>query len=322
VIATRYGVRDGRYTGRVDGGFVWGLGKLRAVRGWTAAHGEKLKECHAYSDSIYDLPLLMAVGHPHALNPDPRLHAAAFARRWPVEHWDRPPGVPSIVGLEPYHLLRLIIRRQAFPYARFDIEGVSSIPASGGVILASNHRSYFDAFTLALVAAELNRPTRFLAKRELFDTAPFGWLLRAIGGIPVDRGSGSGEPLRAAEAALRAGEVVVILPEGTIPRGEVALGPVLHGRTGVARLAAATGAPVVPVGLWGTERVWPRASKMPKVVGVHDVFVRVGQPIELPLDDARANTDRIMAAISELLPEEARAPRTPSPEELSEIFSR
>ncbi len=307
VIATRYQVREGRYTGRVEGGFVWGPGKLRAVRRWAAAVGEDLTACHAYSDSVYDLPLLSAVGHPHALNPDPRLHALAFARRWPVEHWDRPPGVPSIVGLEPYHLLRLLVRPQAFPYARFDIRGVSEIPRRGGVILAANHRSYFDACALAVVAAQLNRPVRFLAKRELFDIAPFGWLLKAIGGIPVDRGSGSDAPLQAAEAALRAGEVVVILPEGTIPRGGAALAPVLRGRTGAARLAAATGAPVVPIGLWGTERVWPRDAKAPRLVGFHDVFVRVGPPVALRSEDARANTEVLMAAIGELLTEEPRS---------------
>src|ERR1039458_6040772 len=223
VVATRYQVRDGHYTGRVEGGFVWGPGKLLAVRRWAAAAGEDLSDCHAYTDSIYDAPLLLSVGHPHALNPDPRLTVLALARRWPIEYWDRPPGVPSIAGLEPYHLLRAVIRKPLFPYARFDIVGVDTIPRAGGVILVANHRSYFDAAALALVAAEINRPVRFLAKRELFEVGAAGWMLKAIGGIPVDRGRGSKEPPRAAEASLRAGEVVVVLPEGTIPEGEAAL---------------------------------------------------------------------------------------------------
>ena len=86
-------------------------------------------------------------------------------------------------------------------------------------------------------------------------------IARAIGGIPVDRGSGSDQPLRDAEAALKAGEVVIVLPQGTIPRGYDFFDPVLHGKTGTARLAAATGATVVPVGLWGTEKVWPRSAR-------------------------------------------------------------
>lgn len=301
VIATRYQVRDGRYTGRVDGGFVWGMGKLLAARRWASANGERLAECHAYSDSFYDAPLLFSVGHPHPLNPDPRLHTLALARRWRVEHWDRPPGVPSILGLEPYHLLRLVVRPQLFPYARVRIEGVDAIPAVGGVLLVANHRSYFDMAALALLAVEINRPVRFLAKKEMFELPPIGWLLKAIGGIPVDRGSGSRTPLDAAEASLRAGEVVVVLPEGTIPRGDAARGPVLRGRTGAARLAAATGSPVVPVGLIGTERVWPRESKVPNVLGIHDVTVRVAAPVTLGLDDPVRATERIMAAIADLL---------------------
>jgi len=315
VVATRYQVRDGRYTGRVDGGFVWGPGKLMAVRRWARAAGVSLAESHAYSDSIYDAPLLLSVGHPHPLNPDPRLHALALARRWPIEHWDRPPGVPSILGLEPYHLLRLVVRRELFPYARFEISGVDSIPAVGGVLIVSNHRSYFDMAALAMVAVQLNRPVRFLAKQEMFALPPVGRLLQAIGGIPVDRGSGSGEPMRAAEASLRAGEVVVVMPEGTIPRGEAALDPILHGKTGAARLAAATGVPVVPVGLWGTEGVWPRASRLPNFFGVHDVSIRIGSPVRLGFDDPASNTTAIMEAISTLLPHGGRADGADRPTE-------
>ena len=84
---------------------------------------------------------------------------------------------------------------------------------------------------------------------------PWWAVARAIGGIAVDRGSGSDQPLRDAEAALRAGEVVIVLPQGTIPRGDAFFDPDLQGQTGTARLAASTGAMVVPVGLWGTEEV-------------------------------------------------------------------
>ena len=74
VIATRYGVEDGRYTGRLDGAFVWGIGKLAAAREWAVEHGADLTVSHAYSDSFFDLPLLHAVGHPHPINAvDPEL---------------------------------------------------------------------------------------------------------------------------------------------------------------------------------------------------------------------------------------------------------
>ncbi|HWE69294.1 MAG TPA: HAD-IB family hydrolase, partial [Acidimicrobiales bacterium] len=80
-IATHYEETEGRYTGRLQGGFVWGTGKRQAVRQWADAHGTDLSASHAYSDSVYDLPLLTAVGHPHPLNADPRLALVAVARR-------------------------------------------------------------------------------------------------------------------------------------------------------------------------------------------------------------------------------------------------
>ena len=320
LIATAYETLDGRYTGRLYEGFVWGTGKLRAVKEWADDHGVDLADCHACSDSIFDVPLLSSVGFPHAVNPDPSLTVVATARRWPVEHWDRPPGVPSVLGLEPYHMLRPFVRSLSFPYARFDIAGVEHVPVRGPVLLASNHRSYFDVAPLALVARAIGRPVRFLGKKEIFDAPIVGAIARAVGGIPVDRGSGSTSPLRAAEAALKAGEVVIVLPQGTIPRGYDFFDPVLHGRTGAARLAASTGAPVVPVGLWGTENVWPRSSRVPDFTLVRNppkVRVRVGNPLSLSLTDAKADTQTIMEAISALLPAAARVRHEPTPEELA-----
>jgi putative phosphoserine phosphatase/1-acylglycerol-3-phosphate O-acyltransferase len=325
VIATRYEHDNGHYTGRLEGPFVWGMGKLAAVRRWAGAHAEPLSGSHACSDSGFDLPLLSSVGHPHAVNPDPLLTAVAVARRWPIEHWDRLPGVPSVLGLEPYHLVRPWLRPELFPYARFDIEGVDNVPRRGPVILASNHRSYFDVAALALVAARLNRPVRFMAKQELFDAPVVSQLFRVLGGIAVDRGDdeGSAMALRTAERALRAGELVIVLPQGTIPRGTAFFDPVLHGKTGAARLAAATGAPVVPVGLWGTDKVWPRHSRVPDVTALlrpPTVRVRVGTPITLGPDDPKAATAVLMAAISALLPPEGRTRRPPSPEELARTY--
>jgi putative phosphoserine phosphatase / 1-acylglycerol-3-phosphate O-acyltransferase len=318
VIATRYEVVEGLYTGRLEGGFVWGVGKYLAVSRWAREHRVDLSASHAYSDSVFDVALLSSVGYPHALNPDLRLAALAAARRWPVEHWDRPKGVPSIVGLEPYHLLRPFVNGAAFPYARFDIAGLEEIPSRGPVILVANHRSYFDVAALAMVAARMGRPVRFLGKKEMFDVPVIGWAWRALGGIPVDRGSGSKSSMIEAEAALRAGEVVIILPQGTIPRGEAFFDPVLSGKTGAARLAASTGAPVVPIGLSGTEAVWPRSSKVPNVIGSRRVRVRVGPPVRLAGEDAVADTTTIMAAISALLPDAPE--RAPSDEELARTF--
>jgi putative phosphoserine phosphatase/1-acylglycerol-3-phosphate O-acyltransferase len=326
VIATRYAAEGGRYLGRLDGRFVWGAGKLASVREWAEAHKVDLRDCYAYSDSRYDVPLLMSVGHRYAVNPDAGLVAIATLRHWPVLHLDVPPGVPTFAGVEAFQLFRHVLRPELFPYARFDIEGVERIPDEGPFILVSNHRSYFDVAPLAVVVSRKGRPTRFLGKAEIFDAPVVGTIARAFGGIRVDRGGDAGASLLEGERVLRAGEGLVLLPQGTIPRGAAFFDPVLRGKTGAARLAAATGAPVVPVGLWNTEAVWPRSSRLPKVtnlVSPPTVRARVGEPVAglaRGAGDAVADTERIMAAVAALLPDEARSRRAPSEEDLARTY--
>ncbi len=325
VVATRWEVEGGRYTGSLDGPFVWSGGKLRAVRTWAADHGVDLHDSWAYSDSVYDAPLLSAVRHPFAVNPDPRLLMLAAVRRWPVLHLDVPPGVAKLplVGLELQRLLLQLARPIAFPYARFDIAGTEHLPAEGPAIVVANHRSYFDAAAMAVTLAKRGRPIRFLGKKEVFDAPVVGALGTAMGGIRVERGTGSDQPLAAAIAALAAGEVVVLMPQGTIPRGEAFFEPTLQGRWGAARLAAATDAPVIPVGLWGTEQVWPRSARLPNVTALTDppeVRVRVGPPVDLKYRSPNADTKRIMSAITALLPSEARRRQIPTEEELARTF--
>ncbi|HVF33084.1 MAG TPA: HAD-IB family hydrolase [Acidimicrobiales bacterium] len=321
VLATRYAEdEEGRYTGALEGEFVWSTGKLAAVRRWATGQGVDLKASYAYSDSIYDVPLLSAVGHPHAVNPDPRLLAFAAIRRWPTQWLDVPPGVPKLAGIEPFDLVRLGARPELVPYARFDIHGVDNVPAEGPAIIAANHRSYFDTVAIGLTVLQSGRPLRFLGKKEVFDAPVVGQLARAMGGIRVDRGTESaGDSLLGATRALQAGELVAIMPQGTIPRGREFFDPVLKGKTGAARLAAATRAPVIPIGLWGTEAVWPRSAKVPNVLNLANpptVQVRVGHPVELAYDDIRADTERLMEAIMALLPPEAREDREPTEDEL------
>lgn len=326
VIATRYGRTvdaDGveRYDGSVDGGFVWSIGKLQALQRWAREVGVDLRESWAYSDSVYDAPMLSAVGHANAVNPDYRLHALAVLRRWPVLHLDSPAGVPKVMGAEPMDVMRLLLQPAAFPYARFDIAGTENIPRRGAAIIAANHRSYFDVAAWGLTVFQAGRNPRGLAKKEMFDAPVVGSLVRAGGAICVDRkGSGRGA-YEEAEQALRNGEVLIMAPQGTIPRGESFFDPRLQGKTGAARLAAATGVPIIPLGVWGTENVWPRSSRLPNVTNVlrpPKVRVRVGPAVSgLTGTDFTADTDRIMDAITDLLPPEARLRRIPSADELA-----
>ncbi|MDA8045646.1 MAG: HAD-IB family hydrolase [Actinomycetota bacterium] len=326
VVATRYattvdpaGVQ--RYNGWLDGGFVWAWGKLHAVRRWAGAQGVALDRSAAFSDSIYDLPLLGAVGHPTAVNPDIRLQAVATLRRWPVLHLNSPAGVPKALGVEPMDVLRLAMQQVARPLARLDMDGTGHVPRRGPAIIVANHRSYFDPVVWLLAVFEAGRNPRSLAKKELLDAPLIGALVKASGAIRVDREGGGRDAYAAAETALLGGEVVIMAPQGTIPRGPAFFDPELKGKTGAARLAAATGAPVIPLGVWGTERVWPRSSRLPdltQVVRRPAVRVRVGPPVPgLSGRDFEADTARIMSAIVDLLPAEAKVRRTPSGEELA-----
>lgn len=328
VVATRYGVDpadDDTYSGDLVGPFVWSTGKLAAVRAWADEHGIDLAASYAYSDSVYDTPLLSAVGHPVVVNPDPRMVLVAAARRWPTVDLGADPDAPvtSKLGMDLQKLALTFSRPSMVPYADIRISGADRIPREGPVILVGNHRSYFDPMVMSMVVAKTGRTARSLGKKEVFDAPVIGPLAEAMGGIRVDRGTGSDEPLQAAADALGAGEMVVIMPEGTIPRGPAFFEPTLKGRWGAARLAHMTGAPVVPVGLWGTEKVWPRSSRVPKVFNVADaptVLARVGDPVELKGKSVDKDTKRIMKAIVQLLPPEAHERREPTPEELAATY--
>lgn len=319
IIATRYGENDGHYDGNIVGEFVWGPGKLAAVRAWADAHGVDLTKSYAYSDSVFDTPLLSAVGNPVVINPDPRMRIMAALRRWPQHYLDVPPGVPKLGGFEPQRMLQALVQPELLRFVRWDLADLENIPRKGPAILVANHRSYFDPLAIGMAAGRVERAVRFLGKKEVFDAPVVGQVVRAMGGIRVNRGSGSDEPLAKAAVALQAGEAIVILPQGTIPRGEKLYDPELKGRWGAAKLAALTKAPVIPMGIWGTEHVWPRSSRLPNVTAVSDpptVRVRVGEPVELKYRSLDADTNRIMKAIMGLLPAEAAKHHVPTAEEI------
>jgi putative phosphoserine phosphatase/1-acylglycerol-3-phosphate O-acyltransferase len=250
----------------------------------------------------------------------------AAARRWPIVHFDVSPGVGKVpvIGTELQKVALTFARPELIPFAKFNITGTENIPTSGPAILVGNHRSYFDVFAVSMTVGKTNRTVRFLGKKEVFEAPVVGQLAAALGGIRVDRGTGSDAPIEAALAALEAGEMVAIMPQGTIPRGRAFFDPVLKGRWGAARLAVLSGAPVIPMGIWGTEKVWPRNSQLPmvwNVVNPPKVSIKVGSEVALRRDgDAAAlaeeNTQRMMGAISNLLPPEAREHREPTEAEI------
>jgi len=319
VVATRWAEDATAYTGELDGAFLWNRAKRDGVVRLAEIEGIDLAASYAYSDSVYDVPLLKAVGSPVAINPDPQLSAIAGLNGWPTRHLDVSPGVVKVAGRELQEWLRPFNRPEFVPNARFAFAGVENVPQQGAAILVFNHRSYFDSTAIGLLTGKAERPARFLGKKEVFDTPVLGRIGALLGGIRVDRGTGSDEPLDKAIEALEGGEMVAMAPQGTIPRGPAFFDPVLQARWGAARLAHATRAPVIPVGLWGTEKVWPRSQRLPTldVVEPPTVTVTVGAPVVLGYDDLDADSGAIMAAIVDLLPAEARESTTPTAEELA-----
>lgn len=325
VLATRYRVGpDGTYDGTIDGEFVWSLGKARSVQAWARANVVDLSESYAYSDSIFDVPMLSKVGNPVAVNPDPRLFAFSVARGWPRVWFNAPEGVPKPLGVELQDVINTVAQPQLWPWLSIELNGLENIPADGACIVTSNHRSYLDPALVAHAIGRRNRPARFLAKKEVTDAPLVGSLVKALGAIRVDRGSGSDEPMTQAARALAAGELIAIFPQGTIPRGPAFFEPTLKGRYGAVRLARDTESPIVPMALWGTEKAWPRSSRVPYVMNLADpptITVSVGEPYRLPpdladddLDDATAD---LMARIVDLLPPEARDSRVPTEADLA-----
>lgn len=182
------------------------------------------------------------------------------------------------------------------------VTGTEHIPASGPVLLASNHLSALDTI---LIPSFSPRKVQFLAKASLFASPIGGWFMRGIGAVPVLREAGSGAQaaLEAGRAVLASGQVFAVFPEGSRSRD----GRLYRGRSGAAFMALETGATVVPVGLIGTDR----AQKLPGTGRAPRVEVRFGRPIrlddlaELPRGRARREaTERIMAAIHELTGQE------------------
>jgi len=141
---------------------------------------------------------------------------------------------------------------------RVRVVGVEHVPSSGPAILAFNHVSALDGPVLAIeLGRRIKRESRFLVAAEFFRRRLIGWILRRYDQIPVRRGEGDGAALDAALTAVKGGVVLAIAPEGTVNGDPATL---LRIRSGVARVALPTGAPVIPVGLWGTQHRWPKSG--------------------------------------------------------------
>lgn len=201
-----------------------------------------------------------------------------------------------------YRLAKGLLRRPLRRAYDIEVDGDGPFP-DGPVILAANHRSFMDSLFLALV---VDRPVSFLAKAEYFDSRRTAWIFRSTGQIPLRRGSPAGarRALDAARDVLARGGIIGVYPEGTRSRD----GLLHRGNLGPARLAASSGAPIIPVGLVGTEDVQPPGHRLPRVG--KRVTVRFGSPLRMDAEQPgerahlRDATDRMMADIATLCGQE------------------
>jgi 1-acyl-sn-glycerol-3-phosphate acyltransferase len=159
-------------------------------------------------------------------------------------------------------------------------QGSENIPQSGPAIVISNHLSYADVLFFAQFLFKNGRAPRFIGKRSVFKVPVIGRILLAAGQIPVDRESThAGKALDHAVAALRAGHLIGIYPEGTLTRDEN-LWPMVA-KTGAARLAIITQLPIIPVAAWGNADVLPPYNKIPRIWRRSKIILRAGAPIDM-----------------------------------------
>lgn len=190
--------------------------------------------------------------------------------------------------------------------------GTEHVPRTGGAIIATNHVGYLD-FTFvgyAVLQAPGKRLTRFAAKKETFDHAVSGPLMRAMKHIPVDRAGAASDSIQHAVELLQSGELVGMFPESTISQSFVPL----PGKTGTVRMAQEAQVPIVPGAVWGSQRLFTKGR--PRRLGQRNVAVTVdfGEPLAVrPDDDPADATAELMGRIGTLVDDAQRAyPQAPA----------
>ena len=178
---------------------------------------------------------------------------------------------------------------------KFQVSGSEHVPTTGGAMLAVNHISYVDFILAGLATQPSKRLVRFMAKRELFDNKLAGPIMRSLHHIEVDRGDG----MKSYETALEylaAGEIVGIFPEATISRSF----ELKEFKTGAVRLAATANVPLIPLVLWGTQRMFtkdhPRDFSRGKAIAL-----TVGEPMTVTGENAVAETRELHTRMTDLL---------------------
>ncbi|POX39837.1 1-acyl-sn-glycerol-3-phosphate acyltransferase [Streptomyces sp. Ru73] len=221
-----------------------------------------------------------------------------------------------------YRLAAVIAKPPLVVLFKRDWQGMENIPAEGGFITAVNHNSYLDPLSYAHYQYNSGRVPRFLAKAALFKGGFVGAVMRGTGQIPVYREStDAATAFRAAVDAINRGECVAFYPEGTLTR-DPDMWP-MQGKTGAARVALLTKAPVIPVAQWGANEAMPPYAKEKKLrlFPRKTLRVKAGPPVDLSefygqeptAEVLREVTDRIMRAVTDILAEVRDEPAPAEP---------
>jgi 1-acyl-sn-glycerol-3-phosphate acyltransferase len=202
----------------------------------------------------------------------------------------------------------MVLRLAAAIFARVDVEGFENLPQAGPILVICNHSSNADGMLLmAFVVPAIGRRMTWLGKEEAVHWPLFGWGMRANGVVGVRRGAGDLEAFKLAKSVLDDGNVLTIFPEGTrSPTGALQLA-----KEGATVLAVRSGAPVLPIGIIGSQRFWPKGKLLPRPR--KRMTVRVGEPFTLTMprvadrhESLRLATIEMMGHVARLLPPEQR----------------
>ncbi|MDJ0898614.1 MAG: lysophospholipid acyltransferase family protein [Xenococcus sp. MO_188.B8] len=196
-----------------------------------------------------------------------------------------------VASLVLYHLLKWsVVSPLLHTYFRVHIYGAEKIPKSGAAIAVSNHASYFDP---PIISNCIGRPVAFMAKQELFKIPVFKNAIALYGAYPVNRSTGDRSAIRSALQALESGWIVGIFLQGTRTQD----GKITNPKSGAALIAAKAQVPLIPVSLWGTEKILSD-SAFPKPV---PLTIRIGDLIEPPKSTKREELEAVTAQCAEII---------------------
>ncbi|MFD4369063.1 lysophospholipid acyltransferase family protein [Rhodococcus sp. NPDC058521] len=199
--------------------------------------------------------------------------------------------------MEPVYRTIIGLARTVFAAEglKFTIHGAENIPAKGGAVLAVNHTGYMDFTYAGIPVRNVKRYIRFMAKKEVFDNKVSGPIMRTLKHIPVDRAAGS-DSYKAAVAYLQRGELVGVYPEATISRSF----EIKDFKSGAARMALEADVPIIPIVIWGAQRVWTKG--FPRRLGRTNtpISISVGKPIA-PYEPAADLTAEVRSTMQQQL---------------------